>query len=434
MSIHSKKKEGKDDLSFSRGIIKLAITAVFIMAIFVAGFFVRGNQAILDRIGFGDLSSKIEQNPGMTVLGDTRSSLSARIAEVQGVLEQQGNVEYDLDVATAETIQGLISATGDPYMKYFDVAAYDKFTAEVAENFAGVGVLFGDKNSMPYALDVFPLSSAEAEGVLEGDFVVSVDGEIAKNWTQEEVINSISKHQEGEQVVITWERPTVGDTPGFEFTTSLTVQDFEEVNLTTEIIGQVGYIKLKQLTADSTELVSNAIAELESAGVLSYVLDLRGNPGGFLSQAIGVSSLFLEGGAVVGIETSSGVSLKNATGGIATSKPLVVLMDKDTAAGAEIICGAIKDADRGTLIGENTMGKGTVQRIHELSFGGAIRYTVAYYHTPSGYTINNAGITPDLFAPAQNTDEDVPKVLALDTAADLAADVEAPLIEEVVAE
>ena len=158
----------------------------------------------------------------------------------------------------------------------------------------------------------------------------------------------------------------------------------------------MGYMKVRQLTQTSADLVKQALADLGSQGALSFVLDIRDNPGGYLTQAVDMASLFVKSGSIVQIETKDGKSVKSATGNVATDKPLVVLVNENTAAAAEVLAAALQENQRATLVGASTLGKGSVQVVRDLSFGGALRYTAACYLTPQGRTINDVGVTPDV--------------------------------------
>ena len=143
-------------------------------------------------------------------------------------------------------------------------------------------------------------------------------------------------------------------------------------------------------------LERRSVEELEEQGATSYVLDLRNNPGGYLNQAVSVASLFINSGNVVQIQTKNGTSVKAVSGTTATVRPVVVLVNQNTAASAEVLAAAFKETQRGTIVGQTTLGKGSVQVVRELSFGGALRYTAAYYLTAQGRTIDKTGVNPDI--------------------------------------
>ncbi|MFQ9742411.1 MAG: S41 family peptidase [Slackia sp.] len=202
--------------------------------------------------------------------------------------------------------------------------------------------------------------------------VVAIDGDRSQDWTATETINAVQR-EAGSSVVITWLRPSTSDgSEGEEFTTTLMRSDYQEPNVTTQLVDGVGYISLKQLTQNSDTLVRSALDDL-SHGAHSFVLDLRDNPGGYLTKAVDVASLFIRSGVVVEIDTLEAKTTKQVTGDIATDAPLVVLVNGNTAGSAEVLAAALRDTDRAVLTGTTTMGKGSVQVTKPLSFGGALR-------------------------------------------------------------
>ena len=287
---------------------------------------------------------------------------------------------------------------------------------DAASSGDGVGVLFNEYNGNAYAVDVFEGSDAQAADVRSGDVVVAVDGDRSHAWSTSEVTASL-KRDEGSQVVITWRRgASLDDATGTEFTTTLTVTSSTVKNVTTELSDSVGYIQLRQISQNSADLVRQAISDLDAQGAQAYVLDLRDNPGGYLTQAVDISSYFVKSGTIVRIVTTGAdETTKNATGSVLTDKPLVVLVNGNTSSAAEVIAASLQDNQRATLVGATTLGKGSVQVTHDLSFGGALRYTAAYYKSPLGHDIDGLGIHPDV-AIALSSDEDNQKSFALEMA------------------
>lgn len=421
MAKHGETNKHKATGARNARIIKVLTACICVCLAFAAGFFLRGDQGLLKRIGFESLIMAGEQNPGATVTGSTYSSISARVAEVEGILAGDSMDSYDLDDATTEILTAFASATEDPYLRYYDESRYQAFIKENASKYGGIGVLFSEYNGRAFAADVFEGSTADANGVEQGDFVVAIDGDRNQDWSMTEVINALAR-DEGDSVVVTWRRPATMDAEGGdEFSTTLTTGVYKEQNLTKELYDQVGYISLKQFTQTSAELVEKAVSELEEQGALSFVLDIRSNPGGYLTQAVDVAALFMKSGVVVEIETvRDGKSTKSTNNVTATDKPLVVLVDENTAAAAEVLAAALQDSQRATIVGTTTMGKGSVQRVQKLSFGGALRYTAAYYRTPLGHDINDVGIAPDITVNDDGSEEtDNQKEFALETALSL---------------
>lgn len=392
------------------------IIVVFALA-FGLGFFLRGNEPLMTRLGVG-LSSNTQTNPGQTVSGSTYDSLSARIAEVQGALEQDSLDEYDLNTATSSLINALLADLNDPYARYLDDARYQEFLKQLTTtDYVGIGVIFAEQNDKIYAADVFEESVSAASGVEVGDVLVSIDGARTEGMTANEVNNAIFR-EAGSSVVTTWRHPSsTGADSGREYTVTLYCSEYKEKNVVTDLSSnKVGYIGITQITPNSSTLVSEAVKSLTAAGAQSFVIDLRDCPGGYLSQAVDIANLFMKSGTIVQIETNGSVTTKAVSGSSITDAVMYVLVNERTAAAAEVIAGALQDSKRATIIGATTMGKGTVQVVRELSFGGALRYTAAKYKTPLGYSIDGSGISPDIRI-SLNSGEDNQKALAIEMAA-----------------
>ncbi len=218
-----------------------------------------------------------------------------------------------------------------------------------------------------------------------------------------------------------WRRAeTLDSTGGEQFTTTLTTGSYSEPNVTVQKVGDVGYISLHQFTQSAESLVRQAIEQLTDEGAKAFVLDIRDNPGGYISQAVNVASLFIKSGTIIEISTLTATTTREATGNVATDAPLVVLVNGNTSGSAEVLAAALRDTDRATLVGTTTMGKGSVQITTPLSFGGALRYTAARYTSPAGYQIDGVGVAPSLSVVLNDkASTDNQKEVALETAASL---------------
>ena len=396
-------------------LIRVFILIIVIAAVFCLGFFVRGNATVLSALGFtalvGDDSAKaVEQR---TVY----NSLSQRVEEVEDTLSEESLDTFDLDQTTTGVLNALAEATEDPYLRYYDQAQYALLEQNAGDDYEGVGVLFGESDGTAYAVDVFDESPAQIAGVQQGDFVVAIDGDRTREWSQTEVLAALDR-EEGSTVVITWRRPaTSGAEGGEEFTTALTCVKTSETNVES-VLGDdgVGVITLRQISGNSTDLVRRAVESLESQGAQSYVLDIRDVPGGYLSQAVEIANLFVRNGIIVQIQTNSGISTRQASGEVVTDKPLAVLVNENTSAAAEVLASALQDNQRAALVGQTTMGKGSVQVLRELSFGGALRYTAAYYLSPQGRAIDGLGVAPDIIVDREEGAADNQLSLAIETA------------------
>ena len=402
-------------------LIQIFVVIILACAMFAAGFLVRDHPYFLQRLGFPDTVTGLATNiADQNDTKDVYNSLSVRVAEVEDKLKNDSLDEYDLDEVTVKTLEAFAGATYDPYLRYYTAERYRELLNQVGEGYAGIGVLFSEYNGMAYVVDVFDGSEAQLAGIQEGDFVESINGDNSQSWSRAEVAAKLSQSK-GSTVVIAWRRPESLEADGGEtFTTTLMCEEYDQTNVDTEYDAdrRVGYIKVRQFTQNSASLVQTAITELTAQGAGAFVLDVRDNPGGYLSQAVDMASLFMSSGTVVEIHTVDGIITKNASSQTATALPLVVITNKNSAAGAEILAAALKESQRATVIGTTTMGKGSVQTMSVLSFGGALRYTAAYYKTPEGRDIDRVGVAPDVTV--EMTDEgDAQKDYALGVATSL---------------
>lgn len=398
-------------------VIKVLAFVIGACLLFCAGFLVRNDEGLMQRLGVGSSAAAVDSVSSST----SSDALSARISEVEDILQSESLDSYDLDASTAASIEAFLESTNDPYTRYFSDARYTSYVDESSEEYPGVGVFFAESEGRAYALDVFEGSPAAEAGVEPGDFVVAIDGDRSQDWSATEAINAVQR-EEGSTVVITWSRPDGNDaTTGTEFTTTLACSEYSEPNVRIDLLQDiVGYIKLSQFTQNSDSLVREAINQLTSQGAQSFVLDLRDNPGGYLTKAVDTASLFIKSGVVVEIVTVDASTTKQVSGSVATDAPLVVLVNENTAGAAEVLAAALRDTERGVIVGTTTMGKGSVQVTKPLSFGGALRYTAARYKSPDGYSIDQVGVTPSITVSQRDGNEaDEQLNLATETAASL---------------
>lgn len=401
----------------NKRILRLLCFVVAIAVAFVAGFALRSQDQFLVSLGFSIPGVQKAGTQSTDVKKSPYDSISARLSEVEDVLAKSDLNGYDLDEATKEVFKGFSSACDDKYFEYLDPSRYASFVKDSSDGaYNGVGVLFSDYNGRALVSDVFSGSAAEAAGVQQGDVLVGIDGDTSHDWSVTEAISGLSRNA-GETVVVTWMRPSsVGAETGTSNTTALTCSSYKEQNVTYSLDGTVGYIRVRQITQDTADNVSAALADLIDQGATSFVVDLRDNPGGYLTQAVDVANLFIKTGVIVEVQTSTGTSPKSASGKTVTDLPLVVLTNGYTSGAAEVLAAALQDNQRATIVGETTIGKGSVQVVHELSFGGAIRYTAGYYKSPLGHDIDGVGVIPDIAISSSEGGTDPQLVLAVETA------------------
>ena len=401
----------------NKRILRLLCFVVAIAVAFVAGFALRSQDQFLVSLGFSIPGVQKAGTQSTDVKKSPYDSISARLSEVEDVLAKSDLNGYDLDEATKEVFKGFSNACDDKYFEYLDPSRYASFVKDSSDGaYNGVGVLFSDYNGRALVSDVFSGSAAEAAGVQQGDVLVGIDGDTSHDWSVTEAISGLSRNA-GETVVVTWMRPSsVGAKTGTSYTTALTCSSYKEQNVTYSLDGTVGYIRVRQITQDTADNVSAALADLIDQGATSFVVDLRDNPGGYLTQAVDVANLFIKTGVIVEVQTSTGTSPKSASGKTVTDLPLVVLTNGYTSGAAEVLAAALQDNQRATIVGETTIGKGSVQVVHELSFGGAIRYTAGYYKSPLGHDIDGVGVIPDIAISSSEGGTDPQLVLAVETA------------------
>ena len=411
MAIHEKKSKALLSYKRNAGIVKILGACIFVCLVFCAGFLVRGNTSLLNSLGFGGLAV-VDQASEQKAALNNQDSVSTRIKEVESLLATDSFDSYDLNSATTSVLNALIASTGDSYLHYYDDKSYRSYLESASKADSGIGVLFGENNGSCYVVDVFEGSKAAASGVQEGDCITSIDGTKKDDWTMPEVISALNRN-DGESVYITWRRPDTSGSGGELYSTTLPYSSQSVPNVTYQMDGSVVNIDIKQISSDSSALVRQVLQEAISKGATSVVLDARDVPGGYLTQAVEIASLFIPSGTVVQIQTKDTTTVKAADGESVTALPLVVITNGRTAGSAEVLAAALQEAGRATIVGTTTQGKGTVQVMQPLSFGGALRYTAANYLTSNGRAIEGSGVLPDITV--SNTDSQL--MVALEVAA-----------------
>jgi carboxyl-terminal processing protease len=229
-------------------------------------------------------------------------------------------------------------------------------------------------------------------GLQSGDVIRGINGETQDTWDLDVVVSQV-RGPEGTMVTLDVEREDVDGTLSFEITRGRITFP----NLNTLMIGDdVGYMRLGSFNEKAASDIATALDDLADQGAEGYILDLRDNPGGLLSASIDVSSLFIEDGIIVRVEERDGPEIQHrARGRVKTDAPLVVLVNEYSASASEIVAGALQDYARADLVGTKSFGKGSVQTVEDLSFGGGVKFTIAHYLTPKSRVIDGVGVTPE---------------------------------------
>jgi carboxyl-terminal processing protease len=381
---------------------KLGIFLLSLVVLVVV--FVAGNLA--SYTGIIDLGQLVRLNNPQTQSAATPSEettteqLAARLEEVAGLIDRDSLYRYtqeDLDTATTESINALLATSEDKYAHYFTPEEYEAYVKNSEGEYAGIGISLADIEGEITVVEVYQGSPAYDAAIKSGDVLIAVDGD-SHDWELEEATSTI-RRAEGEPVTILWSRA------GEERETNLVTRAVNIPTVVTHLIEKdgitVGYLSLRGFNMQSGSELREGLLSLDAAGAQSFILDLRNNPGGYLEQAIDIVSLFEPTGTVVQVENRHGVTTREVTGKVVTDKPLVVLVNGNSASASELVAAALQDLKRATIVGELTYGKGSMQSLSTLSWGGALRYTIAHYMSPLGKTVDGVGVTPDItVAPA----------------------------------
>lgn len=288
--------------------------------------------------------------------------------------------------------QGLVSAADDPFTEYLTAQETDDFNASLDGTFEGIGAELGKEGN--FVIIVAPIRGTPADqaGIQPQDIIVEIDGEDATGITVSEAVSRI-RGPKGEEVVLTVIRngeridvPIVRDTIKID-------------SVEVEIVGDIGIMTITQFGNDTTQLARAAAQELRDAGIQKIILDLRGNPGGLLDSSVDVSAIWLPRGSTVLEEKRGGEVVQTFTTNdqpILAGTETVVLINAGSASASEIVAGALRDNGAATLLGEQSFGKGSVQRLIDLNAGGSLKVTIARWFTPNGINIDQEGITPDV--------------------------------------
>ena len=314
--------------------------------------------------------------------------------EVLDKINKEYVEEIDQSDAMDAAINGVLQSL-DPYSAYMSPQTFKEMETETSGKFGGLGIEVGMEFGVVKVITPMDDSPAEREGVKAGDYIVKINGIQVQGKTLSEAVE-LMRGPVGSKLEITIRRKGVKKALVFEITREI----IEVKSVKSKIIDDsVGYIRLTAFNENSSKQIKNKIKKFKKNKINKYVLDLRNNPGGLLSQAVKISDFFLDNGEIV--STKSRKSSENRKyfakkGDIINGETLVVLINYGSASASEIVAGALKDHKRAILIGKNSYGKGSVQSIIPLKNKGAIRLTISKYYLPSGKSISGTGITPDI--------------------------------------
>ena len=316
-----------------------------------------------------------------------------------GEVLEKINKEYVDEINQSESmdsaINGLLQSL-DPYSAYMSPSVYDEMQTETSGEFGGLGIEVGMESGVVKVISPIDDTPASKAGIKAGDYIVKIDDIQVQGKSLTEAVE-IMRGPVGSEIKLTVRR--IGEKKALIFKIIREIIQIQSVK--TDLIDKnIGYIRLTSFNENSGAQIKKKIKEFENnENINAYILDLRNNPGGLLSQAIKISDFFLDNGEIV--STKSRKVSENRrwfakNGDLINGKKLIVLINYGSASASEIVAGALKDHKRAILLGESSYGKGSVQSIIPLKNKGAIRLTVAKYYLPSGKSISEVGVSPDI--------------------------------------
>ena len=363
-----------------RAIVVVLLVSLGFLGGYFAGWYLHGENIVLGSIG--------ARQDGAKEAGDLQQRI---IRELQDRYYKP----VDVDELSTAGVRGTLKSLDDPYTVYLTPAETKAFEEKQKGEYSGIGASLQAESKGLVITGVFEGSPAENAGLTPGDTIIEVDGEPTAGVAIESSIARI-KGEEGTTVRLLVKPKADGQ----QKTMTVTRRTIEIPETTTAMKKaggeKVGYIQLWEFGGNASRDLREDVQTLTEQGAQSFILDLRYNGGGLLTQAVDVTGIFHEGVVTSTKGLHSPLEVLESQGPVATNKPLVLLVNGYSASASEIVTGALKDSDRAEIIGTRTFGKGLVQSIIPLDGDAALKLTTAIYLTPNGTNINKKGITPDI--------------------------------------
>ena len=308
-------------------------------------------------------------------------------------------------------LRGMIS-TLDPHSEYMEPRKFDEMKKDTEGVFGGVGIVVNMRDNVPTVVEPMEDTPGFRAGILTGDRIIKIDGKSTERISLDEVVKKL-RGEPDTDVTLSILRPSNSQAMDIKLTRAkIAVYSAKDLKGKREFtVGEngIGYVRLSQFGEQTSTELEDALKKLEAQNMQSLILDLRGNPGGLLDQAVKVCEKFLPRAELVVTTEGRSTAPKDtyrATGRDSHPKyPIVILVNGGSASASEIVSGCLQDLKRAIVLGEQTFGKGSVQSILPLDGGGALRLTTAKYYTPSHKVIHEKGITPDVIVTMSEEDE-----------------------------
>ncbi len=309
--------------------------------------------------------------------------------------------EYVDEVNQAEVIDSAINGvlqSLDPYSAYMSPELFKSMQTETKGEFGGLGIEIGMEAGVVKVISPIEGTPAYRAGIKAGDYIVKIDEQQVQGKSLMEAVK-LMRGAVGTEIKLTIRRK--GKKKAIEFVIERQIIEIQSVEA--KVLGdkkEIGYLRLKSFNENSDKQFFQKVKNFEKKeNVVGYIVDLRNNPGGLLTQAINITDIFLNDGEIVSTKGRRAIETRRffaRKGDAVNGKPIIVIINGGSASASEIFAGALKDHKRAIILGESTYGKGSVQSIIPLRNGGGMRLTISKYYLPSGQSISEVGVTPDI--------------------------------------
>lgn len=370
----------KQNKGFKKGALFGALTVLLIVGVLSCGMKLTGG------------SEGKDQSKSQEVIGKSEET---KITLLKTLIDHYYRGDVDEEALQEGLYKGYIEALGDPYSAYYDEEETKELNEAITGEFCGIGALMSQDKStgLITIVQVYENSPASEAGLKEKDILYKVDGKDIFDKSLNEVVNKV-RGEEGSRVELTVLRGEDGE----EVTMTATRRVIQSHTVESQVLeGDIGVLSVSEFGTVTKDQYKNALEELENQGIQGLIVDLRGNPGGSLDVVVDILDEMLPEGMIVSVKDKDGkVEEYTSDDEHQFRKPLVVLVDGNSASASEIYAGAIQDYGIGQIVGTQTYGKGVVQQIYDLKDGSCVKLTIAEYLTPKGRSIDGEGITPDV--------------------------------------
>jgi carboxyl-terminal processing protease len=374
------------------GLVLVGATAVTLTTIAVTSLGIHSQGQALFKESPKDLVDEVWQIINRQYVDGSFNKL-----DWVAVRKEYLNKSYTNKQEAYKSIREMLKKLDDPYTRFMDPQEFKSLQVDTSGELTGIGIQMGLDEKTKKLTVIAPIEDTPAAkaGLLAKDIITKINGKSTEGMDTNQAV-SLIRGEPGTMVNLTIQRN--GQEKEFKITRAkIEIHPVEYSQKQIPGVGNVGYIRLKQFSANASKEMQQAVRNLENKQVAGYVLDLRNNPGGLLFSSVEIARMWMNKGTIVSTKDRQGeLERETANGRALTNKPLVVLVDKGSASASEILSGALQDNKRAVLVGSQTFGKGLVQSVRPLDDGSGLAVTIAKYFTPSNRDINKHGIDPDI--------------------------------------